>query len=101
MNKLSFLEILPTFSVYTFPWEFLCVTQVRCNLETNQQNNSNQTCDMGIKGTQTNQRNRTGSPEMHTYEPSIFIKYVKISEEWKDSVFSKQMMSQLNIHTER
>ena len=56
---------------------------------------------MGIKGTQTNQRNRTGSPEMHTYEPSIFIKYVKISEEWKDSVFSKQMMSQLNIHTER
>ena len=38
---------------------------------------------------------------MHIHEPSIFIKYVKISEEWKDSVFSKQMMSQLNIHTER
>ena len=37
MNKLSFLEILPTFSVYTFPWEFLCVTQVRCNLETEEQ----------------------------------------------------------------
>ena len=34
MNKLSFLETFPTLYVYTFPWKFLCVTQVRHNLET-------------------------------------------------------------------